>query len=67
VMGMSCVRCGERHDKLKRCGRKRCSEPATYSIDAMTVVGLLFTFYFISMFKNIQTVKGKLKVLTMDQ
>jgi len=66
-MGMSCMRCSERHDSLKRSGRKRCSEPATYRIDAMTVGGLLFTFYFISVFKNIQTVKGKLKVLTMDQ
>lgn len=66
-MEMSCMWCSERHDKFKRSGRKRCSEPATYCIDAMTVVGLLFTFYFISVFKNIQTVKGKLKVLTMDQ
>jgi hypothetical protein len=56
-----------RHDKFKRPGQKRCSEIATYCIDALAAVGLLFTFYFISMFKNIWTVKGKLKVLTMDQ
>ena len=50
-MGMLCMWCSEGHDKFQRPAHQRCSETATCCIDAMTVEGLLFTFYFISMFK----------------